>query len=57
MKVLLDQTITTYPQTEEGAWWMPRSHGGTAPTLEEAEVLDREEKRRRAEKRRQQRKK
>ncbi len=57
MKVLLDQTITTYPQTEEGAWWMPRSYGGTAPTLEEAEVLDREEKRRRAEKRRQQRKK
>jgi 1-acyl-sn-glycerol-3-phosphate acyltransferase len=57
MKVLLAETITTYPQTEEGAWWMPRSYGGTAPTLEEAEVLDREEKRRRAEKRRQQRKK
>ncbi len=55
MKVLLDQTIKQYPQTEEGAWWMPRSYGGTAPTLEEAEVLDADEKRRRAEKRRAQR--
>ncbi len=57
MTVLLDQTIKAYPQTEDGAWWMPRSYGGTAPTPEEAEVLDREEKRRRAEKRRQQRQK
>jgi 1-acyl-sn-glycerol-3-phosphate acyltransferase len=57
MKVLLDQTIKAYPQTEDGAWWMPRSHGGTAPTPEEAEVLDREEKRRRAEERRAKRKK
>ncbi len=55
MKGLLDDTIKAYPQTEEGAWWMPRSYGGTAPTLEEAEVLDAEEKRRRAEKRRAQR--
>jgi 1-acyl-sn-glycerol-3-phosphate acyltransferase len=57
MKVLLDQTIKAYPQTEDGAWWMPRSHGGTAPTPEEAEVLDREDKRRRAEERRAKRKK
>jgi hypothetical protein len=52
MTGLLDQTIKAYPQTEDGAWWMPRSYGGTAPTPEEALVLDAEEKRRRAEKRR-----
>ena len=52
MTDLLDRTIKAYPQTEDGAWWMPRSYGGTAPTPEEALVLDAEEKRRRAEKRR-----
>jgi 1-acyl-sn-glycerol-3-phosphate acyltransferase len=52
MKVMLAETIAAYPQTEDGAWWMPRSYGGTAPTPEEAVRLDAEEKRRRAEKRR-----
>ncbi|MFY9913996.1 MAG: 1-acyl-sn-glycerol-3-phosphate acyltransferase, partial [Nocardioidaceae bacterium] len=49
---LLEQTIKAYPDHEEGAWWMPRSHGGKAPTPELAEKLDADEKRQRAEKRR-----
>jgi hypothetical protein len=48
---LLDRAITTYPQHEEGAWWVPASYGGTAPTLEEAARLDADERRRRAERR------
>jgi 1-acyl-sn-glycerol-3-phosphate acyltransferase len=49
---LLDDAITTYPQHEEGAWWLPASYGGTAPTLEEASELDARERRERAERRR-----
>lgn len=49
MDELLDECIAAYPDKEPGAWWLPASYGGTAPTLEEAERLDREEKRRRAE--------
>lgn len=52
MSTLLEHTIEAYPDREEGTWWMPRSYGGTAPTLEEAEQLDADEKRLRAEKRR-----
>ena len=52
MSGLLDRTIRAYPEHEDGAWWMPRSYGGTAPTPQEAEQLDAEEKRLRAEKRR-----
>ena len=52
MAVLLEETIAAYPDREDGAWWMPRAYGGTAPTPEEAQRLDAEEKRRRAEKRR-----
>ncbi len=48
---LLDDAVTTYPQHEDGAWWVPASYGGSAPTLEEAARLDAEERRRRAEKR------
>jgi len=48
MSQLLDQTIRDYPDHEEGAWWVPRRYGGTAPTPEEAKRLDAEEKRRRA---------
>ncbi len=51
MSRLLDETIRAYPETEPGAWWMPRSYGGSAPTPEEALRLDAEEMRRRAEKR------
>ncbi len=54
MGSMLDRTIRDYPADEQppGSWWLPASHGGSAPTPEEAKVLDAEEKRRRAEKRR-----
>jgi 1-acyl-sn-glycerol-3-phosphate acyltransferase len=54
MTRLLDETIRAYPADEQppGSWWLPASHGGSAPTPEEAARLDVEEKRRRAEKRR-----
>ena len=45
---LLDEAITSYPQHTEGAWWVPASYGGTAPTLAEAADLDAEERRQRA---------
>jgi len=48
MSGLLVQTIREYPDHEDGAWWVPRAHGGTAPTPDEANRLDAEEKRRRA---------
>jgi 1-acyl-sn-glycerol-3-phosphate acyltransferase len=48
---LLDEAITTYPQHEAGAWWVPASYGGSAPTLEEAARQDTEERRLRAERR------
>ena len=51
LQTLLDQAITAYPQHEEGAWWVPASYGGTAPTLDEAARLDVQERRRRAESR------
>lgn len=51
MTELLDQCIQEYPAEEKppGAWWLPHTYGGSAPTLEEAERLDVEEKKRRAE--------
>ena len=50
MKDLLDETIARYPAAEQppGSWWLPARLGGSAPTLEEAERLDAEEKRARA---------
>jgi 1-acyl-sn-glycerol-3-phosphate acyltransferase len=50
MSQLLDQAIAAYPADEQppGSWWVPASHGGGAPTLEEAARLDAEEKVRRA---------
>ena len=50
MARLLDETIRAYPADEQppGSWWLPASYGGTAPTAEEATVLDAEEKRERA---------
>lgn len=53
MSALLDETIAAYPADERppGSWWLPRRLGGSAPTLEEAKVLDAEEKRERARKR------
>jgi 1-acyl-sn-glycerol-3-phosphate acyltransferase len=52
LQTLLDDAITTYPQHEDGAWWVPASYGGTAPTLAEAKDLDAAERRQRAEARR-----
>jgi 1-acyl-sn-glycerol-3-phosphate acyltransferase len=49
MSGLLDTTIRAYHEQPPGAWWLPASYGGAAPTPEEAERLDQEELRRRAE--------
>ena len=59
MAAMLDDAIAEYPTAEQppGSWWVPASHGGSAPDLDEAARLDAEEKRRRAEKRRQAREK
>jgi 1-acyl-sn-glycerol-3-phosphate acyltransferase len=48
MAGLLDRTIRGYPEQPAGAWWLPASYGGSAPTPEEAERLDQEELARRA---------
>jgi 1-acyl-sn-glycerol-3-phosphate acyltransferase len=51
---MLDATIARYPdrpQSGEAPWWLPARHGGTAPTLAEAAVLEQEAKERRAAKR------
>jgi 1-acyl-sn-glycerol-3-phosphate acyltransferase len=54
MSALLDEAIRAYPGEEQppGSWWLPASHGGSAPTPEEAVRLDAAEKRARAAKRR-----
>ena len=54
---LLEESIRAYPAEEQppGSWWLPASYGGSAPTLEEAERLDAEEKRERAARRAQKR--
>ena len=53
MAGMLDEAIREYPADEQppGAWWVPASHGGSAPSLEEAARLDSAEKRDRAAKR------
>jgi 1-acyl-sn-glycerol-3-phosphate acyltransferase len=53
MSAMLEESIATYPAAEQppGAWWLPASHGGSAPTLEQAAALDAAEKRERAAKR------
>ena len=48
MSGLLDRAIRTYPQHQPGAWWVPASYGGSAPTLAEATRLDAEEQASRA---------
>ena len=50
MSDLLATAIAAYPDEEQppGAWWLPASYGGSAPTPEEAARLDTEEKARRA---------
>jgi len=53
MAGMLDEAIREYPAHEQppGVWWVPASHGGSAPSLEEAARLDSAEKRDRAAKR------
>ena len=53
MSLMLEETIRGYPAAEqpEGSWWLPRRYGGSAPTLEEAAMLDAQEKADRAAKR------
>ena len=48
MARLLDETIRSYPEMPAGAWWLPASYGGSAPTLQEAKELDSQEMRSRA---------
>src|SRR6266536_128908 len=48
MTGMLDRTIRAYPEQPAGAWWLPASYGGSAPTPEQAERLDQEELARRA---------
>ncbi len=45
LQELLDQTIADYPDDEKapGSWWTPARFGGSAPTPEEAKLLDRRE--------------
>lgn len=58
MSEMLDESIRAYPADEQppGSWWLPTSHGGSAPTLIEAAHLDAEEKRARARRRAERRK-
>ncbi|GAA1594856.1 lysophospholipid acyltransferase family protein [Kribbella sancticallisti] len=51
MAGMLDRTIRAYHEQPAGAWWLPASYGGGAPTPAEAERLDAEELRARAAKR------
>jgi 1-acyl-sn-glycerol-3-phosphate acyltransferase len=53
MSAMLEESIAAYPAEEQppGSWWLPASHGGGAPTLEQALELDAAEKRERAVKR------
>lgn len=47
LSALLDETLSRYPDKPAGAPWIPQRHGGSAPTLEEAAII---EEQRRAEK-------
>ena len=53
MSTLLDEAIQAHPDAEQppGSWWLPAAYGGSAPTPEEAQRLDAEERRERAAKR------
>lgn len=51
MQALLEQTQEHYPDRPDGddeRWWLPLHLGGTAPTYDEAEAMDAEERRARA---------
>ncbi|MCB0916472.1 MAG: 1-acyl-sn-glycerol-3-phosphate acyltransferase [Actinobacteria bacterium] len=54
MITMLDETIARYPmplEADADLWWLPARHGGTAPTLEQAAVLEEEARARKAAKR------
>jgi len=53
MTAQLDAAIRAYPTEEQppGAWWLPASYGGSAPTPERAKELDAAELRQRAQRR------
>jgi 1-acyl-sn-glycerol-3-phosphate acyltransferase len=54
LEALLDQARSTYPDRPAGpddAWWLPARLGGSAPTPEEAQRLDEEERVERARRR------
>lgn len=53
MSTMLEDAIAAYPPDEQppGSWWLPKRHGGSAPTLEEAAQMDADEKAARAAKR------
>lgn len=51
MITMLDETIDRYPDRPRGAddgWWLPARFGGSAPTLEQAAVIEAEVKARKA---------
>lgn len=54
MAGLLDDTVSRYPAPASGeeTWWLPKRHGGTAPSLEEAEEIERKVRAERAARRR-----
>jgi 1-acyl-sn-glycerol-3-phosphate acyltransferase len=51
MEQMLDRLIRGHPAEEQppGSWWLPASHGGSAPTPGEAAAMYAEERRKRAE--------
>lgn len=53
MQRMLDEVIAEYPEAEKapGSWWTPARFGGSAPTPDEADALDKAELRARAAKR------
>lgn len=48
LTALLDETIERYPDRPEGAVWIPARLGGSAPTLEEAQEIERQARERRS---------
>lgn len=40
LATLLDETIARYPDKPAGAWWIPARLGGSAPTPEQALVIE-----------------
>lgn len=48
MQDLLDEAQASYPEDGTGAWWQPAHLGGSAPTPEEAAVVEAERQRRKA---------